>query len=107
MSSCESTEGKDFNSIVTPLQQIEEMPSKTWRHSTPEAQGIDSNQLAEMITYVKKQDKGLESITIIRNWFLISDAYFNPLYKPNRKHAIYSCTKSIIATLIGIALDQK
>jgi CubicO group peptidase (beta-lactamase class C family) len=41
----------------------------------------------------------------VRNGYLVTEAYWHP-YGPNDTHSIESITKSVIGTLIGIALDQ-
>lgn len=86
-------------------------PSPDWRISTPEEEGMDSTKLIEMIEFYRKtRDKNsdimIDSISIIRNGYLVSDIYFNPLFPPGAKHSIHSCTKSIMSILIGIAIDQ-
>ena len=80
-------------------------PTEGWRTSSPEAQGMDSQQLAEMLAAIEQQHLNLHSLLIIRNGYLISENYFGS-FQPDTRHELYSCTKSFIATLIGIALDK-
>lgn len=83
-------------------------PSATdgWQTSTPEEQGMDSELLAEALDFLRGQDDyDVHSLLIIRNGFIVTDAYFYPFTK-GTIHNTFSVTKSIIATLIGIALDQ-
>ena len=47
----------------------------------------------------------LHSLAIIRNGYLVLDAYWYP-FAPGSMHDIASVTKSITSTLIGIAVDQ-
>lgn len=86
-------------------------PTKEWRNSSPEAQGMSSIKLLDMIAHYKEaQQKNehllIDSITVIRNEHIIADLYFNPLFPKDEKHIINSCTKSIISILIGIAIDK-
>lgn len=86
-------------------------PTQTWQSSTPEEQGMDSEKLIEMVGYYEEQraenDKILfDSITIVRNGYVVADFYFNPLFPKDTPHIIHSCTKSIMSALIGIAIEE-
>ncbi len=76
-----------------------------WRHSTPEAQGMDAASLAEALALVHATNLPLHSITVIRNGALVLDAYIYP-YGPGVLHNIASVTKSVTSALIGIAIDR-
>jgi CubicO group peptidase (beta-lactamase class C family) len=80
-------------------------PTEAWRTSTPQEQGMDSQKLTEMLTAIQEQDLKLHSLLIVRNGYLVSETYFGA-YQPDTRHELYSCTKSFVATLIGIAIDQ-
>jgi CubicO group peptidase (beta-lactamase class C family) len=80
-------------------------PTEGWQISTPEEQGIRSQMLAEMMEHVKKYSFNIDSILIVRNGYMVLDAYFYP-YLKGQKHIIHSCTKSIMSALIGIAIDK-
>ncbi len=80
-------------------------PTEDWRTSSPEAQGMDSQKLAEMLEAVKQKQLNLHSLLVIRNGYLVSETYFGSDQQDTRRE-LYSCTKSFIATLIGIALDK-
>jgi len=82
-----------------------EWPTGEWQTSTPESQGIDSRVLEDMLETVQNQSYNIDSITIIRNGYLVLEAAVYP-YTQDSKHIIHSCTKSIVSILIGIALDQ-
>ena len=79
-------------------------PTQGWQISTPEEQGMRSQMLAEMMEHIKKNSFNIDSILIVRNGHMVLDAYFWPFSK-GQKHIIHSCTKSIMSTLIGIAID--
>ncbi len=80
-------------------------PSSAWRVSTPEEQGFDPNMLNEMLAEIERQNWNVENITIIRHGYKILDASFNS-YNPDEPHLLYSCTKSVVSSLIGIAIEQ-
>jgi CubicO group peptidase (beta-lactamase class C family) len=66
---------------------------------------LDSNTLAEAVEFVFREKVRAHSLLVVRNGFVVADAYFYP-YTPNTRHDIASVTKSITSTLIGVAIDQ-
>ena len=80
-------------------------PSGAWRTSSPESQGINSEVLVDMLSRLALYPNTIDSVTIIRNGYIVLDAYFYP-FKKDKAHIIHSCTKSITSTLIGIAIDK-
>lgn len=80
-------------------------PTKSWHTSTPEEQGFDSVKLAEGLQNLQKNKILIDSLLIIRNGYVILDAYFYPYDNPI-PHKLASVTKSFTTTLIGIAIDQ-
>jgi len=80
-------------------------PTQGWQASAPEAQGMDSGVLAAMLEDIQRQGHNIDSVTVIRNGYLVADAAIYP-YEQDTKHIIHSCTKSIVSALIGIAIEQ-
>lgn len=80
-------------------------PTQGWRTSTPEEQGLDSAKLADGLQALKEESIGIDSLLIIRNGYVVLDAYFYP-YDNTIPHKLASVTKSVMTTLIGIAADQ-
>ena len=58
-----------------------------------------------MMEVIKKNGYNVDSVLIIRNGYIVLDAYFYPFSKGLR-HVIHSCTKSIMSALIGIAIEK-
>ena len=79
-------------------------PTEGWRTSTPEEQGMDSEQLTEVLDYLQRR-LGIHSLLIIRNGYIVTDAYFYP-FSQGSLHDLASATKSFMSTLIGLAIDQ-
>lgn len=92
--------------MPTTLQaDTEYWPSGAWQSTTPEEQGIDSALLAQLFETIEREDIRLHSLLIVRNGYLVTEAYWHP-YGPNVKHTIESNTKSIVGSLVGIAIEQ-
>lgn len=66
---------------------------------------MDSEILVDMLVRIQEQDYNIDSLTIIRNDYIVIDAYFYPFTK-DTKHIIHSCTKSIVSALVGIAIEN-
>lgn len=80
-------------------------PDGEWRVSTPEEQGMDSGALADMINSIDESGMNVNSVTIIRNGYLVSETYFYP-YQKGIKHAMNSCTKSLLSAVVGNAVED-
>src|SRR3954464_14514982 len=79
-------------------------PTKAWRESTPEEQGLDSQVLAGMVENISQKHLNVHSVTVIRHGNIVVDAYFYP-YRPTTTHDVASVSKSITAAITGIAID--
>jgi CubicO group peptidase (beta-lactamase class C family) len=80
-------------------------PTHGWHTSTLEKQGFDSGKMAEALLTIRERNINIHSLLIIRNGAVILDAYFYP-YDGTTIHDQASVTKSVMTTLIGIAVDQ-
>ncbi|MBK9122139.1 MAG: serine hydrolase [Chloroflexi bacterium] len=80
-------------------------PGAEWRTSTPEEQGMDSAKLLEALQYIEDEALPIDSLTVIRNGYVVLDAYYYP-YTADMKHHFASATRGFTATLLGIAMDQ-
>lgn len=80
-------------------------PTHGWRRSSPEAQGIDSRVLAEAFDYIRQQKIPIHSLTIVRNGYIVLDAYFWP-FQDSLLHDVASVTKSVTSTLVGLAIER-
>ncbi|MCW5556933.1 MAG: serine hydrolase [Verrucomicrobiae bacterium] len=83
----------------------EESLRNPWPVVAPEEVGLDSAALAEMLDYAREQNIPVHSIQILRHGKLALDAYFYP-YRDGMRHDVASVTKSVTATLVGIAIDK-
>jgi CubicO group peptidase (beta-lactamase class C family) len=86
------------------LIEREYWPTDGWRTSIPEEQGMDSEQLTEVLDYLQRR-LGIHSLLIIRNGYIVTDATFYP-FAQDSLHDLASATKSFTSSLIGIAIDK-
>ena len=66
---------------------------------------MDSELLVGMFDYIERENANVHSVLIIRNGYIVAEAYFHP-YRLSTRHNIYSCTKSFTSALVGIAIDE-
>ena len=92
-------------SRTSKAQESPYWPTDGWRAATPESQGLDSETLAKAFDFIRGNDINIHSMMIIRNGYVILDAYFYP-YTPGTVHDLASVTKSVTSALIGIAIDN-
>lgn len=81
-------------------------PTDAWRVSRPEPQGVSSVGLLEALKSADELGLTLHSLLVIRHGRIVLDAAWWPTTR-GRPHDIASCTKSITATLVGIALTDE
>ncbi|HET9224964.1 MAG TPA: serine hydrolase [Roseiflexaceae bacterium] len=91
---------------ISPSEGERYWPTDGWRTSPPEAQGMDPQQLAGLLQVIQQEHLNLHSLLIIRNGYIVSESYFQS-YTEQTPHELYSVTKSVVATLVGIAIDKR
>ncbi|WCA72888.1 amino acid adenylation domain-containing protein (plasmid) [Agrobacterium tumefaciens] len=79
-------------------------PIDGWITSNPETQGLASDVIDDLVEFGRSVD--MDSLSIVRHGYLVTDRYFHP-FKSGIKHALNSATKSILGSLVGIAIEQR
>lgn len=82
-------------------------PTTEWQTSTPEAQNMDATYLEAMDEYITAVDWGFAMVSsvVIKNGYIVHETYYGS-YGADSRRNIFSCTKSFISTLLGIALAE-
>ena len=75
-----------------------------WPVSTPEAQGLDPDLVAEFY-YDASQLETIYSLLVFKNGYLVAEDYFH-IGSPDLQVNIHSVTKSITSALVGLALED-
>lgn len=90
------------------MSSLNYWPTSAWKTSSPESQGMSSQKLQEMESYINSANiqNNIDSLLIIRNGYLVYESYPSPYYNENMRHHIFSCTKVFISAFIGIALEE-
>lgn len=100
-----------FEPLAYDPAPLDHWPIDGWRNSTPEQQGMNSEPLVEMMAFYKRARAAdpalyIDSMTVIRNGYIVAEFYNNPLYPRDEMHILHSATKSIVSALVGIAINQ-
>jgi len=80
-------------------------PTSGWRFTEPEDVGMESDGLADLVDTIRRSRYDVDSVLVARNGYVVLDEYFQP-FRLGERHIIYSCTKSVVSTLIGITIDE-
>jgi CubicO group peptidase (beta-lactamase class C family) len=85
----------------------QEPPSWQWPVSTPEAQGLDSKRLTELVKLIREGERypRLHCLLIIRHGYLVVEEYFNN-WKGDQIHTLQSVSKSFTSALVGMAIAK-
>ena len=73
--------------------------------STPEAEGIRSEAVADVFKAVADAGYEVHGLMILRHDKVIAEHWWQP-YGPEQPHAMYSATKSFTAAAIGFAVQE-
>src|SRR4051812_25295838 len=87
--------------FVTGSAALVAAPQSELPIATPESQGVDSQSLASLSDHLNAGQLDIRSFLILRNGQLIFERYEQQL-TPDHNFYVYSVTKSVTSTLIGI-----
>ena len=80
-------------------------PTARWCESSPEEQGMDPTRLFGLDTYIKETRPYLNTLLIVRHGHIVFERYYKD-YNLSSYQLLHSVTKSVVSTLIGIALKE-
>lgn len=80
-------------------------PTYAWRSAEPETLGLDGGRLAVLRDAIHADHPDIYSVLVVRHGRIAFEEYYQGFY-PKFKFEIASITKSITATLVGIAPDR-
>jgi CubicO group peptidase (beta-lactamase class C family) len=86
------------------ISSAEYWPTEDWQSTSPEKQGMSSEQLKQINVYVKEKLPDTTSILVVRNGYIVFEEYYQR--EKGDLRYIGSATKSITSTLIGIAIQE-
>ena len=72
---------------------------------TPESVGIHSEGILKFIDLAESRGLELHSMMLLRHGKVFAEGYYAP-YRPEIPHMLYSASKSVTSTAIGMAVDE-
>ena len=93
------------NAVCDQPKSRDYWPTKDWKASNPEKQGMDSAKLLMADEFIKDRLPDVYSLLIIKNGYLVFEKYYS-YGSPSRIEVVHSITKSVTSALIGIALEK-
>jgi len=73
--------------------------------STPEQQGISSNDILAFVRDAEAEIESLHSIMVVRHGQVVAEGWWSP-YNAESPHSLYSLSKSFTSTAIGMLIDE-
>jgi CubicO group peptidase (beta-lactamase class C family) len=89
--------------LATAQQTTHPWPTRGWPVSSPEEQGMSSERLARLVDFGALND--MDSVLVTRHGRIVLEASYAP-FRAGLKHHVYSATKSVVSTLVGMALGD-
>ncbi len=80
-------------------------PTAEWLTSTPEAQGMSSEELTAYMQTWTQEHFHIDSMVIVRNGTIVAEAY-GPLTQPDDIRQMASVSKSVTSALVGVMLQE-
>ena len=81
------------------------VPAPDWPRASAASQAMDSALLDAARADVGRQHLALHGMLVLRHGFIVEEDYWPP-YGPGTPHELYSCTKSFVSALTGIAIQR-
>ena len=89
-------------SIMRDYSQVSEL-----MRVSPESQGVSSQSVMDYLdSLMAFPQTEIHSVMILRHGRVISELYPNP-YQPEYGHPLFSCSKTLLAAAIGIAIQEE
>ncbi|MDB5861790.1 MAG: beta-lactamase [Ramlibacter sp.] len=78
-------------------------PTQAWQTASPESQGVDSGALQSLVSFGSFNQ--MDSLLVVRHGRIVLETHYAP-FRDGNLHVINSATKSVLSTLVGMAIDK-
>ena len=89
--------------LATAQETTHPWPTREWAISSPEEQGMSSERLARLVEFGALND--MDSLLVTRHGRIVLEATYAP-FRAGLKHRINSATKSVVSTLVAMAMSD-
>jgi len=73
--------------------------------ASPESEGVPAEAIISFMDELKQHNLNMHSFMLIRNGKMLSECYW-PLFSADKKHRMYSVSKSFTSAAIGLMIDE-
>jgi len=73
--------------------------------STPESQGVPSRAIGDFLAAIDAGGQELHSLMLLRHGNVVAEGWWSP-FGPGLAHELFSVSKSVTATAVGIAIHE-
>ena len=80
-------------------------PTDDWRRATPEEAGMNADILSMMVADIEASSFETRSCIIVKDGYLVVEEYYSGFSRESSQ-SVFSCTKTVMGTLIGIAISE-
>lgn len=91
--------------LLAPSARAQQAPPKSLPRSTPEAEGVSTEQLIKFIRKADKQVNSIHSLMVVRNGKVVCEAWWSP-ESSSKQHVLWSLSKSFTSTAVGLAQSE-
>ena len=95
----------DFDEPDEPIVLESYWPTDGWKYATPAQVNMDGDKLLQMVDAIEGSSFNVDSAMVVKDGYVVLDEYFGD-YDRGDLHIIYSCTKSVVSTIFGIAHEN-
>ena len=97
-----------FYGSISPYYAQSQLKSNNnnFAYSSPEAEGVSSEGVAQYLDAVEMGDNEIHSLVVLRHGKIISEAWWSP-YGKDHRHVMFSVSKSFTSIGVGIAISEK
>jgi CubicO group peptidase (beta-lactamase class C family) len=81
-------------------------PNEGWQVADPKNKGLDSATLAQASQFLQDNYPHVSSFTVIRDGYIVWERFLGGRTNHNTQHDLHSVTKSVVSTLIEIAIYE-
>jgi CubicO group peptidase (beta-lactamase class C family) len=81
-------------------------PTDGWKMAPPSEKGMDASYLKEADQVIKDQHPTFVSFLVVRDGYIVWERYFGGRTNFISSNNLYSASKSVLSTLVGIAHDE-
>ena len=74
-------------------------------HASPESQGVPSEAILSFMDDLERDNLNMHSFMLVRNGKILAECYW-PFFSADKKHRMYSVSKSFTSVAIGMMIDE-